>query len=309
MTIRVAVRSVKQSVEHLLALAGPAALARRLAASSTLILAYHNIVPDGQQGGADRSLHLPQRQFAAQLEALARTHEVVPLTDVLDDVHRRSRLPRAAITFDDGSLGALTVGVAELHRVGFPATFFVTPGRLGRHAFWWDRLGAPSEGEVPADIRRHALTALRGEDEAICAWAGDRAVASGAVPECARTATETELAQALTVPGISVAAHSWSHPNLAALGTTELGAELERPLEWLRSRWPAALPVVSYPYGLTSPAVCDAAHRAGYRAAFLISGSWLSPRWRQAPFELPRLNVPAGVSPEGFILRTSGLLR
>ena len=305
---RAAAHSLKRSIEHLLVVAGPSSLARRFASASTLILAYHNVVPDGETGGRDRSLHLPRQQFAAQLELLARTHEVVPLKDVLEEVPRRSRRPRAAITFDDGSWGALSAGVAELRRVGLPATLFVTPGRLGRHAFWWDRLGAPDDGEVPADIRRHALTVLRGEDEAIVAWAGHRVAAQATVPECARTATEAELAQALNVPGISVGAHTWSHPNLAALGATELQAELERPLEWLRSRWPATLPVVSYPYGLTSPRVREAARQAGYRAGFLISGGWLSPRRSWASFELPRLNVPAGVSAEGFELRTSGLV-
>ena len=274
-----------------------------------LILAYHNIVPLGEDGGAESSLHLPQRQFADQLEQLARTHEVVQLADLLLESSRPGGRPRVAITFDDGYAGALSAGVEELRRLGFPATFFVTPGRLGRHTFWWDRLGAPENGGVPAEIRDHALTVLRGEDEAICAWAGSRALPPAGVPENARTATETELAQALTVPGISVAVHTWSHPNLAALDSPRLQGELERPLQWLLARWPGTLPVVSYPYGLTSPGVTAAAGRAGLRAGLLVSGGWLSPARARVRYLLPRLNVPAGVSAEGFELRTSGLVR
>jgi peptidoglycan/xylan/chitin deacetylase (PgdA/CDA1 family) len=306
---RLSRRDLKQSVERALVLTGSTVLARRWSASATLVLAYHNIVPDGERGGADRSLHLPQRHFAAQLELLARTHEVVALGEVLEGAPRRTARPRAVITFDDGSAGALSVGVTELRRFGFPATFFVTPGRLGRHAFWWDRLGTPGDGEVPASIRSHALTSLRGEDEAVCAWAGARAAPTATVPENARTATEAELTAALAIPGLSVAAHTWSHPNLTTLDAATLQAELERPLAWLRARWATALPVVSYPFGLTSPAVTEAARRAGYRAGFLVTGGWLRGRRDAAPFDLPRVNVPAGVSPAGFELFTSGLVR
>jgi peptidoglycan/xylan/chitin deacetylase (PgdA/CDA1 family) len=199
--------------------------------------------------------------------------------------------------------------VAELGRHGLPATFFVTPGRLGRHAFWWDRLGTLGDGEVPARIRNHALTALCGVDEAILTWAGTRAMPPVSVPECARSATEAELTHALSVPGITVAAHTWSHPNLTALDDGALEIELRRPMEWLRARWPEALPLVSYPYGLVSPRVMDAARRAGYVGGLLISGGWLAPGRQQAPFLLPRVNVPAGISLDGFVLLTSGMVR
>jgi peptidoglycan/xylan/chitin deacetylase (PgdA/CDA1 family) len=306
---RAAAQLLKRSAERILVLAGPAALARRLASSSTLVLAYHNIVPDGEVGGSDRSLHLPQRQFAAHLERLTGTHDVVPLGDVLLDKPRSPGRPRAVITFDDGYAGALSAGVAELRRFGVPATFFVTPGRLGRQVFWWDRLGVLGDGEVPPDMRNHALTALRGEDEAISAWAGSRALSAAAVPECAKSGTEVEVTEALTVPGINVAAHTWSHPNLAALDAAALERELERPLEWLRARWPDTLPFVSYPYGLASPAVMAAAQRAGYRAGLLVSGGWLPPRWEEVPFLLPRVNIPSGISTAGFELLASGLVR
>jgi peptidoglycan/xylan/chitin deacetylase (PgdA/CDA1 family) len=300
---------LKRSVERILVLAGPAALARRLTPSATLVLAYHNIVPTGEQGGTEQPLHLPQREFARHLELLGRTHEVVPLDDLLRDAPRPSARPRVVLTFDDGYLGALSAGVTEVRRYGFPATFFVTPGRLGRHAFWWDRLGTPRDGGVPADVRDHALRVLRGQDEAVCAWAGPRALAVDQVPECARSATEAELAGALAIAGISVAAHSWSHPNLAALEATQLAVELERPLQWLRERWPGTLPAVSYPYGLVSPEVAPAARRAGYQVGFLVAGGRLPTQWQHQTSLLPRLNIPAGVSPDGFVLRTSGVLR
>ena len=299
---------LKRSVEAVLARGGPATLARWRHTSATLVLAYHNIIPEGERGGLDRSLHLPQRAFAAQLEQLSRTHDVIPLRELLDGSPAQHRRPRVVITFDDGCLGALTAGLAELRRFGFPATFFVTPGRLGRQAFWWDRLGSPEIGGVPDELRLHALTALAGKDQVICDWAADRALPIADVPECAKTVTESELRQALAVSGISVASHTWSHPNLAALDPAALRDELARPLEWLRARWPETIPAVSYPYGLASAAVAETARATGYQAGLLIAGGWVSD-WRQdLRFLIPRLNVPAGVSRDGFTLRAAGLI-
>ena len=303
---RLMLRGLKHSAERILITTGSAALARRLRSSSTLVLAYHNIVPEGEVGGGDRSLHLSQRRFVQQLETLARTHDVVPLASILQESSPPPSRPRAVITFDDGYAGAVSAGVTELRRFGLPATFFVTPGRLGRHAFWWDRLGR--DGEVAPDLRHHALTVLQGKDEAICHWAGARALPASEVPESARSATEAELEVALRSPGVSVAAHTWSHPNLASLDSAELQMELARPLEWLRQRWPEALAALSFPYGLTSDQVGTATQRTRYEAAFLVTGGWL-PATRNGEFQLPRMNVAAGLSPAGFELMTSGLVR
>jgi peptidoglycan/xylan/chitin deacetylase (PgdA/CDA1 family) len=105
-----------------------------------------------------------------------------------------------------------------------------------------------------------------------------------------------------------LASHTWSHPNLAALEPAELTAELTRPLAWLRDGFPEPLAVLAYPYGRSSPQVEAAAAAAGYRAALRIDGGWLR-SGRGRTHALPRLNVPSGLSLQGFRLRTAGLLR
>jgi hypothetical protein len=52
----------------------------------------------------------------------------------------------------------------------------------------------------------------------------------------------------------------------------------------------------------------DASHDAGYTAGFMIEGGWTTPDPRD-PFAIPRLNVPAGVSRDGFVLRAAGLIQ
>jgi peptidoglycan/xylan/chitin deacetylase (PgdA/CDA1 family) len=102
--------------------------------------------------------------------------------------------------------------------------------------------------------------------------------------------------------------HTWSHPNLCRATPTELASELEQSKRWISERFPkSAIPAISYPYGLESPAVKAAAEGAGYTMGFRVDGGWL-PKTVKDSFALPRLNVPAGLSADGLALRLSGLL-
>lgn len=296
---------LKSFVEALLLEGGPARLSRARLGGRSLVLAYHNVVPEGERATGDTSLHLPRRAFAAQLDALARGHDVVPLEEAVrpDPAARR---PRVAITFDDAYRGAVHAGVEELSARGLPATIFVAPAFAGGGTFWWDALAA--EDGLDDAFRAMALDALRGRDDAIRAEAVERGIVERSLPEHQTAASAEELAAAVRVPGIRVASHTWSHPNLARLEGEELRSELERPLAWLRERFVDPLPWLTYPYGLSSPAVERAAATAGYAGALRVDGGWLDPRVGTNPFTLPRYNVPAGLSRRGFELRAAGLL-
>jgi peptidoglycan/xylan/chitin deacetylase (PgdA/CDA1 family) len=296
---------VKRMVERGLLLSGIPQLARWRRAGEVLVLAYHDIVPRGERPVGDRSLHLPQDEFAAQLDLLRETHEVISLDAALSAEARHGERASVVITFDDAYDGAVTAGVAELAARGLPATIFVAPGLLDGAEFWWDVLTPAGAPGLDGDVRDHALTAQAGRGTTILADIPPAARA--AIPAFARGASLAALCRAAATPGITLGSHTWSHPNLAALPPDELLAELARPLAWLRESFDVAVPYLSYPYGLSSPAVERVAAQVGYRAAFRIDGGWL-PREPSHRYALPRLNVPAGLSPEGFRLRSAGLL-
>ncbi|HJU65594.1 MAG TPA: polysaccharide deacetylase family protein, partial [Gemmatimonadaceae bacterium] len=128
------------------------------------------------------------------------------------------------------------------------------------------------------------------------------------VPDHALCATIAELEAASREPGITFGSHSWGHANLASLTEAELAEELSRSLEWLRARFANVVPHISYPYGLTSVAVERTARAAGYRSGLRIDGGWVRTPLGN-PFAVPRLNIPAGLSGDGFTMRTAGLLR
>jgi len=303
-------KALKSFFEQLLLRGGPATLARRRFAGRSLVLAYHNVVPDECEGRGDASLHLSLSSFRAQLDALAEHAEVLSLAELLAAPRSSTRSgskPRVSITFDDAYAGAVMLAVPEVVRRGMSATLFVSPGRLGGDAFWWD-LYAQAQADAGRDgFRELALRRLRGSDEEVGAWAGGQGWQRDSLPSQLCTADESRLAEVALSAGVTVASHSWSHPNLTRLEDDELADELSRPLEWLRTCFAGAPSWIAYPYGLADRRVAAAAKNAGYDVGFRVEGGWLSADGGDDPLMLPRLNIPAGLSDAGFRLRLAGL--
>jgi peptidoglycan/xylan/chitin deacetylase (PgdA/CDA1 family) len=273
-------------------------------ACRSLILAYHNVVPDEVQSRGDRSLHLPLRGFLDQLDLIQAHCRVRPLSELLAEGPFDDG-PHVAITFDDAYCGAVVLALPELNRRGLPSTLFVAPGLLGTQSFWWDEL-ATGAGGLSTELRRTALEVHAGRQEGIRMGLG-RNPAAKTLPEWYGCATKGQI-RALGEQGmVTFGAHGWSHSNLARIGADELAVELSRPLEWLRAAGIPMIPVLAYPYGLASQAVEAATERAGYSAALVVEGGWLGASARR-PWAIPRYNVPAGISRDGLMLRLSGIL-
>jgi peptidoglycan/xylan/chitin deacetylase (PgdA/CDA1 family) len=293
---------LKRAAEALLVFARLPNVSRASLRGRTLVLAYHNVVPDDLPFFGDRSLHLPRSAFAHQLDELVRHCTVVGLDALFAAPDAR---PRAVITFDDAYVGAVTHGIQELAERGLPATIFVPPGLLGGQGFWWDALAGATD--LPEQVREQALDRLQGKDAAIRRWAAEAGKPASTLPLEAHTASVEQLRDAAGRAGITIGSHTWSHPNLARLAPEELAAELEQPRRWLAERFGSRfVPWLSYPYGRYSPEVETAAAGAGYAGAFRIDGGW-TPCGARPGFALPRLNVPAGLSGPGFALRAAGM--
>lgn len=303
---------IKTLAERILLHGGPAALSRRSHKERGLVLAYHNIIPEGEPCVGDESLHMTRRQFAEQLDFLLEDSVRVVSLDELMRVAREPDVEHSqrhvAITFDDAYRGAVRAGVEELVCRDLPATIFVVPDLLGGHTFWWDALSATDTG-LNRRVRDAALGVVHGRNEEVFAWARRQGLKIGEVPEYAQTACEAELRAAATHAGIKMASHTWSHANLVSLSEEECQHEFARAADWLRQHFQEDPRWLSYPYGLYSHATKRAAATIGHRGAFRIDGGWL-PRSieRRDNYQLPRLNIPAGLSRDGFALRLTGLM-
>lgn len=290
----------RRTAELALTGSGFAALLRRRSRGSTSVLAYHNVVPSREAGHADSSLHLPLPRFIAQIERLARTHDIVDLEDATgaSDGTR----PRAVITFDDAYRGAVTLALPELIRRRIPATVFVSPALLGVDATWWDALSAA--GLLTGERRRAAMEELAGRREPIVRrWLS--AAPEPRLPPSYGIASEEEL-RLHCGAGVTLGSHAWEHEYLPALGGEELEDSLRRTLEWLARFEGRTCSWLALPYGAGSAELGRTALDLGHEGVLRVAGGAWKPT-RSGTAWVPRINVPAGMSLRGFELRTSGL--
>jgi peptidoglycan/xylan/chitin deacetylase (PgdA/CDA1 family) len=296
--------ALKHLAEGVLVQSGFARLMRRTRRGRTLVLAYHNVLPDGESPVGDRNLHIPQKEFSGQLDVIARTHDVVSIESIGQPAPATAR-PRVVITFDDAYMGAVTVGVKELVKRGMPATIFVAPGLIDSVS-WWDSLAEHTQGVIDGDLRQHVLETLGGNAQSVFGWMNSKFEASSFSANLPRICTMTQLTGAASQPRITLGSHTWSHPNLCSLTFPDLAGELTRSDQWLRSRFASVVPWLSYPYGLHNDTVIKATAEARYVGAFRIDGGWLERSLSLPSYTLPRLNVPSGLSLNGFRLRLAG---
>lgn len=299
---------VKRSLELTLMRSGVGALGRMVRGREMVVLAYHNIVPSADPPTGDSTLHLGIDDFMRQLDALEAICEIIPVREMItgDLTGRGRRL--AAITFDDAYRGALSLGIGELVARGLPATVFVCPGLMGSNGFWWDVLAGPGWGGVEASARDYALGPLGGRQEPILAWADDQGMATDPLPDLYQAATSEEVEAVSSLSGIELGSHTWSHVNLTSVSSGVAFEELTRPLEWLTDGGHPSAGQLTYPYGQASPAVASMAMAAGYENGFLVRGGLMREAVRtRTPYEIPRMNIPRGLSAEGFAARVSGV--
>jgi peptidoglycan/xylan/chitin deacetylase (PgdA/CDA1 family) len=289
---------IRGTVEHLVVGSGMAALASRSRRNRTLVLAYHNVVPDGEGVPGDRSLHLSLGDFRRQLDLVQRHGEVIPLEEAWGPA--ANDVPRFVLTFDDAYRGTILVALPELAARGLSATIFVPPGLLGGEAFWWDAV--PVSGwENPTPMEE-----LRGEADRVRRWALEQGMELRSIPHMQLPCTVEELREATTQRGIRLGCHTWDHPNLERLSAGEIRDQMSRNLTWLEESGLPTVPWVAYPYGKTSGTVRQVVRELGLSGGLRVDGGWL-PLEPGDPFDVPRINVPAGISTRGFRILLSGL--
>ena len=231
---------------------GLTTLLRRLRIDAP-ILCYHNVVPDELLGSGDPGLHLPLDRFASQMEWLRRHYRVAPLEELLALPNGKSWRGAAAITFDDGYVGAFRHALPVLKALDLPATFFVLGNAPTTQAgFWWD----DAEIVHQANPQRKArwLTTLAGDDARIRAEVGST---SNDRPTDLLPASWREIRSAAGYAGLSIGAHSVTHRALPALDPAALAADLVESRSTIARELNIAPNLFAYPYGLWSTAVHD----------------------------------------------------
>jgi len=295
---------VKRLLEKSLTVPAARRLLVRRSFGRAVILAYHNVVPSGEAITGAAGTHIQGDDFRWQMDLLEQFCSVVPLQEVLDPASsaESDQQLRVAITFDDAYVGTLREALPELVRRSLPATVFVPTGLVGGGAFWWDDLGISGwEGS------REPLEELKGETAQIRRWARRRGLECRLQGPSQAAASEEEVLRASRLPGVTFGVHTVGHPNLTRLSGLEVRKELEDARRWLLEREIPLSDCVAYPYGLASSEVGSVVRELGFRAGLTITGGWI-PKGPVDVFSLPRLNIPAGLTRENYLLRLLGIL-
>ena len=287
-----------------------------------LILIYHRVLPaaDPLQPG-----EVTVDAFGWQMETVARCVRILPLGEAVERL-REGTLPAraAAITFDDGYADNHELALPVLDRLGLPATFFVTTGRLGRW-MWNDavieavraarrpvdagplnlgRLGVSGAAERLATLRRILGTLKEMPREPRDAEVARLVEQTGAALPEGLMMCPGQL-RALCAAGMELGAHTVRHPILAHTNLEEARAEIADSRAALEEIVNAPVRLFAYPNGrpgidYTTEHV-RLVEELGFRGA--VSTQWGANRTGRAdPYQLRRF-TPWDVSPDRFAAR------
>ncbi|MER9071594.1 polysaccharide deacetylase family protein [Mesorhizobium sp. M0904] len=290
-----------------------------------IVLMYHRIAEPLVDPW---ELAVSPQNFARQIELLTKARDIVPLQWLAQRLgERRSPRNAVAITFDDGYADVLQNAVPIMRRMNCPATVFVTTHAItDPSVFWWDILSRiilempalPNtleieiagrnydwrvwEDAMPADsnnaINRttlhfnlHALlkplSAHEREKalERLARWAGTDASPRGRD----RAMTHSELRQLADTDGVSIGAHTCTHPSLPLLKRDELEREISGSRQQCEEITGRRVVGFAYPFGDFDGSTANAVRSAGIDYAVTTLPREAGPR--VDPYRLPRVTV------------------
>lgn len=301
--------------------------------SAGTVLCLHGIT-DAQWPG-EGVVHLSLEQLRALIGLARRVGRVVPLRELLDR-HQvgRSTAGLIAVTMDDAYASLLTVAGDFLDREAVPVTVFVVAQAAATGAaYWWDRVddlfprvsarrwrafedacGVPDSYRRGQPARYGPLRPLRQWILAAHAGRWPRALEGPlhaledetGIRTRQRSLTWDELGSLLRLPAVEVGAHTLSHPVLPLLTDEELEREIGGAYRELRERCPAAVPVLSVPFGLFDRRTVAAAQACGMKASLTLAETTL--RDHRSGDHIPRFCISRQDGAAKLRLRLAGLM-
>ncbi len=295
--------------------------------SALRILTYHRVAERESRPDLNpRLISATPESFTTQMEHLRRCYRVLELDEVLAIADSGRKLPRRSvlITFDDAYVDFGEVAWPILRSKGLPATVFVPTAFPGNEklSFWWDRLHRSIEGAAGATYS-HGLTgsldlsSVRARQESlivlmrlvktlpssesqilvdtICEELGER-------PAIGRTVLSWDQLRQLTRDGVSLGAHTRTHPILSRTATDDLKTEIIGSQDDLLREIGEVRPVFCYPDGGYSDTVLELLRQKGFRLAFTTQDGTNRLQEHEL-LELKRTNVTPRTTPSVFALR------
>jgi peptidoglycan/xylan/chitin deacetylase (PgdA/CDA1 family) len=294
-------------------------------------LAYHRVDnPEARPGFDPALLSASPADFEQQMKFLAEHYHVVSIGTVLEACRGGPPLPPRAvlITFDDGYRDFAEQAWPILRSYGLPVTLFVATGYPDHPecSFWWDRLhnafrSTQLRGEFETPFGRFMLRTAKQRigahrhvkrrlkmlpNEEAMNWVDRLCTALHAPPQDSG-ALSWEALRGLAREGVTLAAHTRTHPLLTQLEPARVVAEVTEAFSDLNEKIGPTLPVFAYPNGSFSDPVVRELEKLNVSLAFsTISG--VDDLSRADPMRLRRINVGKNVTLPLFRARLLPLL-
>jgi peptidoglycan/xylan/chitin deacetylase (PgdA/CDA1 family) len=300
------------------------------------------LAPAGRQGRLSvlifhRALAQPDDLFPGEMHSAAfeqrvrwlkRWFNVLPMAQAVRGLKDGDLPARAAIvTFDDGYADNFEVATPILRRHDCPATFFIAAGFLDGGRMWNDtviealrrspletidlrELGLNAYTLGTLAQRRAAIEAILSTLKYLSPRERSAAVESAKARLPGNLMLTSEQVRGMIEAGMTIGAHTMTHPILTRLSENEARAEIERSREALQNITQRAVDFFAYPNG--KPGQDYAAEHVrmvrelGFEAAF--STAWGSAATGQDLYQLPRFS-PWDQTPTRFALRMAQNLR
>jgi peptidoglycan/xylan/chitin deacetylase (PgdA/CDA1 family) len=293
------------------------------------VLAYHRIGSGCETIFDPGVFTADARQLEEHIGYIEQRLRIVGLEEALAIAagRERSERPAALLTFDDGYIDNFDVAfpILQAHRV--EAVFFLVSSYASGEAIpWWDRAawmvqstGVPRIGLTGGGKRIAIRTADRKEAvrqvldgfKSSPGWPVEdflRELAAAceiadAPPRDGRMFLSWEEARRMKAAGMTIAAHTHTHPILSRLNMEEQIRELEISKSCLERELGAPVDVMAYPVGGPQDfnrQTTDALAACGYRAAFSCHGG-LNTAGKTSLWDIKRISVYPGARGEWLL--------
>lgn len=288
-----------------------------------LVVNYHRVLsaPDALLGSEP---DLPT--FRWQMELLSSCFNVLPLEDAVRASAAGRLPPRAVcITFDDGYRSLHNLALPVLREFDLPATVFIASGHIDKGNMWNDRIieavQAMPHGMLDLEdlglgsyslhnvAQRHAAIGMLTErckylPPAARHAAIERLSALAHRDHASELMLTREMVLDLDRNGVTIGAHTVSHPILTSLDDDSARAEIADSKAELEAILGKPVRLFAYPNGKRSKDYDDRhvamVHEAGFDAGFTTEVGAVTRT--QDRFQMPR-SRPWDAHPLGFGLR------
>jgi peptidoglycan/xylan/chitin deacetylase (PgdA/CDA1 family) len=280
------------------------------------VLTYHRVdEPDARPDLDPGLISATPAMFDEQMNYLASHYQVISMAELLDARRSGAALPPRSVmvTVDDAYCDFESNAWPILKKYGIPVTLFVPTGfpDMPNRAFWWDRLHQAVRGmdqswhfatrrgrtgRLDSGERRRVHQRLKNWIKSL---PHDRAMACiERICEASGTAKSKshvlgwESLRRLAGEGVTLAAHSQTHPLMNRLTADEARWEAAGSLRDLQREIGPTLPVFAYPGGGFDELVVQALRTERFALAFTTARG-MNDLQHADPLRLRRINVGA----------------